>query len=406
MKWFALAVLMASAAAGAEAATINAASCSRTEVASAIASAQPGDIVRVPAGTCSWSGGLSISGIQLVGAGKSTSGTVITSGTVTMSKHASHYTRVSGFRFTGSDRHVTVNGGAFDKPYIIDNNYLFTGGSSGSGTMLGITVNGGVVHHNDFIANSATGADVFNIITSENWSQPPTFGMNDATGERNIYLEDNTFTNIAETAPDGDVGGRFVIRFNTYIDSSIVFHGGQPSDSSPGGGTRQFEVYNNTFRRVSNGVSINKWIWVRGSTGVIANNVMDRADSPDGSTFPNKPEIRLTLACSSGYPMQYQVGQSSPSPETVPSRPVLVFGNTGAAINDSNFLVIASSDTAGGSCGSPGTYIQLNRDYVRSNSWGWTPYTYPHPLQSLGTGGSGTPAPMPHSGVQITTTSS
>jgi hypothetical protein len=102
--------------------------------------------------------------------------------------------------------------------------------------------------------------------------------------------------------------------------------------------------------------------------------------------------------------MQYQVGQTSATRETVPSRPVLVFGNTGAAINDSNFLVIGSSDTAGGSCGTPGTYIQLNRDYVRSNSWGWTPYTYPHPLQDLGSGGTA-PAPATPGNLSITTSS-
>ena len=46
------------------------------------------------------------------------------------------------------------------------------------------------------------------------------------------------------------------------------------------------------------------------------------------------------------------------------------------------------------SCASPGAYIQQGRDYVLSNSWGWIPYTYPHPLQSL-LGGGGTALPAP-----------
>lgn len=392
IKWLPL-VLVLAGVAPAQAATINAASCSQANVASALASAAPGDTVQVPAGTCSWSGGLSISGIRLVGAGKSTSGTVITSGTVSMTKHATQYTRVSGFRFTGTGRHVSVGGSPSNKPYIIDNNYFFTNGGGGGSTMVGITVNGGLLHHNDFTASSGTNSDVFNIITSENWSQAPTFGNGDTTGERNIYFEDNTFTNILETAPDGDVGGRFVIRFNTYVDSSIVFHGGAPNDSSPGGGTRQFEVYNNIFDRVSNSVPINKWIWVRGSSGVIANNSMDRADSPDGNSYPNKSEIRLTLACPNSYPVQYQVGQSNQTQGT-PTRPLLVFGNTGAGSTDGDFVTVGSSDTAGGSCSSPGNYIQQGRDYVSSNTWGWTPYTYPHPLQNL-TGGGGTPPVAP-----------
>jgi hypothetical protein len=318
-----------------------------------------------------------------------------------MTKHATQYTRVSGFRFTGGDRHVAANGNAFNKPYIIDNNYFFTSGGSGGNVMVDINVNGGVVHHNDFAASSGTSADVFNIVTNEDWSQPPTLGTTDTTGERNIYLEDNTFTNLLETAPDGDSGGRFVIRHNRYVDSSIVFHGGQPTDSSAGGGTRQFEVYDNVFERVSNNSPVNKWIWVRGSSGVIANNTMDRADSPDGQTYPNKPEVRLTLACPSSYPVQYQVGQISATRENPPSRPVLIFGNTGPGTADGNFLEIASSNTAGGSCSSPNTYIQLNRDYYRSNQWGWAPYTYPHPLQNLGTGGG--PAPAAPTNLRITT---
>jgi hypothetical protein len=383
-----VAALLALSDAGA--ATFTAASCSRSDVASALASAKAGDTVRVPAGTCSWSGGISISGVQLVGAGSSTSGTVITSGRVILNKHATQYTRLSGFRFSGTDPHVSAGGSAGGKPYIVDANYLQ---SDVSGEAIQITANGGVVHHNQFVASSWTNADVFNIPTGEDWSQGPTLGADDATGERNIYLEDNTFTNIVETAPDGDVGARLVIRGNTYIDSSIVFHGGYPTDSSPNGGTRHFEVYNNTFRRVSNSIPVNKWIWVRGSTGVIANNTMDRADSPDGNSYGGKSEIRLTVGCPTGYPVQYQVGQSNRSPESSPSRPLAIFGNTGAGTSDSNYISIAGSDTAGPPCGSPGNYIQQGRDYVLSNSWGWRPYTYPHPLQSLQAGAQELPGP-------------
>ena len=165
-----------------------------------------------------------------------------------------------------------------------------------------------------------------------------------------------------------------------------MFHGGAPNDSSPNGGIRHFEVYNNTFARVSNSIPINKWIWVRGGTGVIANNVIVRADSPDGSTYPNKMEIRLSLACPNAYPMQYQVGQSTQTPQNPPTRPLLIFGNTGVGATDGNFVSVNSSDTAGGSCGSPDSYIKPGRDYVLSNTWGWKAYTYPHPLQSLSGG--------------------
>jgi hypothetical protein len=381
----AAALLLAHATSASAATTHRAASCSQSDVASALASAVAGDTVQVPAGTCSWSGGISYSGIQLVGAGSSTSGTVITSGLVSMSKHASSNTRLSGFRFTGTDQHISVNGSPSAKPFIVDNNYIR---ADVSGRAVYIAVNGGLFHHNEVTAVNWTTADNFIIHTSEDWSQAPTFGADDTNGERNTYFEANTYTNMSEISLDGDVGSRVVIRYNTYVDSSITFHGGAPSDSSPNGGVRHFEVYGNTFKRVSNSVPINKWIWVRGGTGVIANNAIARADSPDGSSYPNKPEIRLSLACPSGYPVQYQVGQSTPTPQSSPSRPLLIFGNTGAGVGDSNFVSVNSSDTAGGSCGSPSSYIQQGRDYVLSNTWGWRPYTYPHPLASGTSSGS------------------
>jgi len=148
---------------------------------------------------------------------------------------------------------------------------------------MNINANGGLLHHNNFYMppSSSGGPDVLAIHPNEDWSQPTTFGMADTQGpnggERNLYFEDNTFTNILETAPDGDQGARVVIRHNTYTDSSIVFHGGGNTNDSgnTSGGARQFEVYNNTFNRVNANDAMNKWIWVRGESGVIANNYMD-----------------------------------------------------------------------------------------------------------------------------------
>lgn len=379
MRWSLVLLVSCTLVTTTQAATINANSCSRADVSSAVATARPGDTIQVPSGTCSWSGGIAITGVSLLGAGSSPTGTVITAGLVSITKHSTNYTRLSGIRFTGTDQHISAGGSANAKPYIIDNNYIR---ADVSGKALQLTANGGLLHHNQFIANTWTNADVFNIVTNEDWSQAPTLGVEDVTGERNIYFEDNAFTNVVETMPDGDMGSRLVIRYNRYVDSSIVFHGGYPNDSSPNGGTRHFEVYNNVFDRVSNSIPLNKWIWVRGSSGVIANNVMKRADSPDGYSYGNKTEIRLTVGCPNAYPMQYQVGQTRQAPENPPTRPLAIFGNTGAGTTDSNFISIAGSDTAGPSCSRPADYIKSGRDFVLSNTWGWKPFTYPHPLQS------------------------
>jgi hypothetical protein len=392
MKWSAV-VLVFACVAPAQAATINAASCSQANVASAIASASPGDTVQVPAGTCSWSGGLSISGIKLVGAGKSATGTVITAGMVTMTKHATQYTRVSGFRFTGTDTHVSVSGSPSARAYIIDNNYFY----ATLNDFINLDANGGLLHHNDFFTppSSAGGPDVMMIHPNEDWSQPTTFGTADTQGpngggERNIYFEDNTFTNVLETAPDGDQGARIVIRHNAYIDSSIVFHSGSPNDTSMDG-TRQFEVYNNTFQRVVCNNNVNKWLWARGGSGVIANNTMDAVST---SCFGSKVEISLGIGCPVAYPVPHQIGQTSATPQNPPPLPMLIFGNTGAGTTDPKFISIGANDTGGGGstgCSNPSAYVQVNRDYYLSNQWNWVPYTYPHPLQSLGGGGGTAP---------------
>jgi hypothetical protein len=197
-----------------------------------------------------------------------------------------------------------------------------------------------------------------------------------------------------ESAPDGDQGARVVSRHNQYTDSSIVFHAGGPVNDTSLSGARQFEVYNNTFSRVNANNDINKWIWARGDSGVIANNVMDLASS---SQFGGKKQVRLGVGCSGlpPWPLLHQIGQTTQLlAENPPSHPLLLFGNTGAGATDPSFLSIEANDTGGGgfTCSNPGTYIQSGRDYMTSNTWGWTPFTYPHPL-NLGPSSGNGPAP-------------
>jgi hypothetical protein len=382
MKRFPLiVVLFFWVAVDARATIINAANCTTAAVQIAINASSPGDTVVVPAGTCSLS--VSISGISMIGAGKSSSGTVITSGTITMTKHATQITRLSGFRFTGTDIHASVSGAPSARAFVIDTNYFF---SDGSNIFITNNANGGLYHHNDFFSPTSTagGPDAIPLHPGEDWSQATTMGMADTQGpsggERNLYFENNTFTNVLETAPDGDQGVRVVLRYNQYTDSSIVFHGGGPVNDTSTSGTRQFEIYNNTFSRV-NGVTDNlsKWIWVRGGSGVIVNNVMDSLNT--GTWSGNAINFGIGCVGTPAYPIEHQIGQTTePTTENPPSHPLLLYGNTGAG--SSGQPGIAGNDSGGGghTCSTPATYVQSGRDYVTSNTWGWTPFTYPHPL--------------------------
>lgn len=374
-------------------------------VQSFIATAAAGDrviIPTVPSATVTWNGGVTISGITLMCAvqnGVSINSGVATTYQVTMTKHPTQVTSLLNLKFIGNGRQLLTGGSAFDRPYVVGFCSFqtdFTDTTSGR-PAIHLAVNGGVLHHNTFApvtasvptANApATNGDVFNIATTEDWTTAPTFGTLDTTGERNIYFEDNTFTNIIETGPDADIAARTVFRHNTWVDSSIVFHSGAPNDSSPNGGHRHFEIYQNTFSRINNTIPVNKWIWVRGGSGIITNNAMDRASSPDGSSYPNKNDIPLTVGCPGTYPIQYQIGQTNFTPESTPSRPLMIFGNiAGPHTNgpaDSNFITVGSGPVS--TCGNPGAYIQQGRDYVLSQTWAWTPYPYPH---QLNTGGGG-----------------
>ena len=370
----------------------------------------------VPAGTCSWSAGISFSGISVIGAGDTPSGTVITVGMATLKKTTS-ITRLSGFYFNGTDTHLTASGATSARAFRVDHNYFY---SNGGGTIINVNADGGLIDHNDFhcLATEASGADIMAIHPGEAWTQPPSFGILDTQGpsggERNLYFENNTFENIYETAPDGDQGVHIVIRYNTYTDSSIVLHGGGDFNDSgnAGGGAQQFEIYNNTFIRSDPDAPINKWVWARGESGVIANNAMDVVSFGE---YPGKIENRLGVGCDNGspsYPVAQQIGQTTTAAQGVgnpPSYPLLIFGNVaGPNTNgpaDSSFIVVNQNGTAGDTayeCPSPGTYVQVNRDYYLDNNsrWSggtsWVPYTYPHPL-TIGQSSVGNPPVSPSS---------
>ena len=377
-------------------ATINAASGSRADVNTAIASASAGDTVVVPADTESWSGGVTISGITLQGPGKDhASPCIVTAGLVTVTKHASQNTRLIGFRFTGTDQHLSVDGSASTFYVIRDNHFNVPGGTWGA-----VSANGGLFVSNTIIATTATSADVFaiNLGTSAGattWLAAQTMGTNDATGLNNIYFENNVFSNILETAFDADNGARIVCRYNTFYDSSLVMHAGGSGTSENDTslvGHRHVEVYKNTFDRVSNAFALNKWCWWRGGSGVFISNVLEDASSPDGSSYPNKSEVQLGVGCeSSGYPIRYQIGQTTDTADATPDAPLLIYSNTGAGSSSGNFIDLRGNDTGGGghTCGDPETYIQSGRDYATSNTWNWQAYTYPHPLAGDEGGGGG-----------------
>lgn len=400
----------------------------QASVQTCVTGASAGDTINVSAGTAAWTT-VTLSGVNLIGAGSSPAGTVITAGSFAITKHATRTTRVSGFRFTGSDTHGSFAGSKTARAFIIDSNYFNVVFGM---HVLDCAANGGVLHHNMFHKEPDTfGAAtwVIQCHSGETWTDPHTMGNADTQGplggERNIYFEDNTFENIPDNVADVDQGGRLVMRHNVFKDSSTAMHGGggqlSYNDTSTTG-HRHSEFYANTFIRTpyqgipscpgGDGVNLNHWIWFRGGAGVVANNVMDL--SYTSPCYSPKPGLRLAIGCnhngtnSDPYPVPFQIGQlapagdgdglSLPTPENPPSHPTLIFGNgPGPNSNgpaDAGFISLEQLGTGGGgftTCSNPGNYIVAGRDYALSNVWGWVPFTYPHPLIGAAVTLPGTP---------------
>jgi hypothetical protein len=259
-------------AANTEAATISAASCSSSDVSSAVSRAVNGDAVTIPAGSCSWPSNISINSkaitVQGAGAGK----TIISSGTFTISNAAS---RVSGFTFNiGTAGGFVVEGAS--RGFRIDHNTItrsdygawFTAyGQYGTNRLKGLIDNnditrGRLVHYGE---DSSTGGRY-------TWSSPLGLGTDDA-----IFVEDNTITFPDGSAggtylntTDGNMGCRLVIRYNKINGGRFESHGLQSENSRA---CMLWEYYRNT---ITNPATPNyRPFLIRGGTGMVFQNTTD-----------------------------------------------------------------------------------------------------------------------------------
>src|SRR5579859_283819 len=262
--------------------TFTAASCSQSDVNAVINGpthkAVNGDTIKIPAGSCTWTSGITVPigiGITIVGAGQGV--TIITdqlsSGSLfTMSPiYGSATSRISSMTLqpflprNGYGQPIGVTGTCTVSgcPNLrIDH---ITAPSSWAG--IGISddtfavVNNmfGVADHNTVgdVQPASNGLVLINVghgawkgiggWGDNSWASPDTFGTNQA-----FYLENNTFNYAVGTDTDtyvaGGGGGRYVCRFNVFNnlsnDGACANHG-----TDTGGrlrGARQIEDYNNT----------------------------------------------------------------------------------------------------------------------------------------------------------------
>lgn len=369
-RWLLL-LLLVGIPLGAGAQTIDAASCSASDVQAAINSATTGQTVNVPAGTCSWpAGGLTLNkAITLNGAGQGTpvgsdqiaaggatqscasGGTCIdvtgTSGSVTfaITIPSNGNIRIQNFAFTAENdstepHPITIRGSWPPSNAVIWYNDTFTLNTStaidqyvaGGVIYSHITFNGGKV--NDFFLT------VKDTANTNSWHTVNTLGSADATGLNNTYIEDSQFNGGSNGVFDCDDDCRIVVRHNTFTESGGFNSHGE--DTSPYG-MREFEIYDNTFtfpdKTCAPGNSslsnINEYIWIRGASGVIYDNTFQSLYSPN--CWGNKPIILLgdrgaednrpQGSCAAvSYPVPHQIGQDNNGTSDF-TDPIWIWGN-------------------------------------------------------------------------------
>lgn len=374
---------------------VYAASCSLSDVQAAIDSAENGDIVQIPAGTCYWNGNiLTWKEIHLRGEGP----------TLTIIRKASDERGL--FIYEGTwDSPSTPNQGQFkfsgiklvdpEGPYSQLDDTKRTNGliiRYGARDFLvydsefegfgnaGVLVYGypttthalipdgrcrGVIYNNRFIdcymPGLGYGVDVVGTQDIDWENYPLALGTEEA-----VFIEDNYFKGTRHAVASSR-GSRYVFRYNIVEDNiggehSIDAHGWTGTVDDVVRGSRQYEIYENEV--IGDPSSRPNGIGIRGGDGVIFNNTMHTGISgyPIFLTQDNQG-----ICLETGWPCLDQI------------RELHMWGNTkdGVAVD----TVGTCSECVRLTKEGIEQTLQEGRDFFLYPRPGYTPYPYPHPLR-------------------------
>lgn len=376
------------------AATINAASCSQTDVQSAINSANGGDTVIVPAGTCAYTTTTAMTpsvtinkAITVQGAtvctGRAntlscTDNTIINDRTGTQFEENPFDLAVSNSRLTGitivDTRGIVDNG-----PYVeavkdtsgwrVDHIDIKSN-IGGTGTGSGVQAEGtGLIDH-VYVQNVGTAFPALGTSSQDakyqgdySWTQPVSPGS-----ANEVYIEDNelNYSQAVLNGQDDYAGARFVFRYNDVKGTNIGDHG---LDSGGLRGAVLAEVYNNTFSNA--GTHISQWWVARAGTYLIFNNTinsnggsydtfLDLRNYRSDSSYPSSwgacdglNPLDLNTSAMQGWPCKDEIGRG----QNQTASPAYSWGNNwkGSAPTLANINICGYSD-----CTRAQTYHILN----------------------------------------------
>jgi hypothetical protein len=381
--------------------------CSQANVQAAINAAADGATVSIPAGNCTWSTPVSWANknISLIGAGIGV--TNITAGSafsITADTKAGF--RISGMTLIYSDSSATLiqiqnNTATPRSGWRVDHILINQTGSQGTGT--GFIVLGmcwGLIDHLAWNNNGhsvqainsyayANGADTAANVGGIAWTQAL-----DPGGPTAVYVEDSTFNFESPGNPqiatgDSQMGGRMVWRHNVIHGAMTMTHAAWDATR----GQQKFEFYNNTIDSVNGtrpfllrsgfNVVFNNTItgsWSLGNQISIDNVRDDPSHTCQGSSNSvcnGSSSYDKNTPGQTGWPCEDQIGVGQGAWQNQTLQPSY-FWNNGSTSTQIN-------------CTSP--HLVVGRDYFDNGTAmpGYTPYTYPHPLQGAKTQGSVAP---------------
>ena len=309
---------------GAEAQTINAASCSQSDVQTAFNSVTSSTTtVNIPTGTCNWTAQVTLvvpsgSTTLTIQGQSTTTGTCAPSGscsatdsTVIVDNYSSNnspfaittagsssFFRISGLTFKGGSGSVKWKGfimmNGLSSNVRIDHSHFNTSTYNPANSSAAAQLQGciyGVADHN--IIDATSGGTNNGIQEYQGSCNGDSAGFGDgafadttALGtSKSFYLENNEFNNGA--ANDCLYGGRFVFRYNIFNTTApaptIQTH---PTGSTPDAdrGCRSWEIYKNTATAQSSNY-LNTFFFVDSGTGVVWGNTLPSSAAGGGTGY-------------------------------------------------------------------------------------------------------------------------
>jgi hypothetical protein len=253
---------------------------SQADVSAAIASAQPGETVRIPAGVFTWGAGGSHvdvnKAITLAGAGPGAT-------TIVLADNAGTWTAAT-IRISAA---ATIRGFTVVQPGT-GNTTAFSCGSANGWRITNIQYQGaspegyfcyvggvyGLIDACDITGGGGSSELIFGRGPADSWQTPSSQGTANA-----VYIEDCIFNGPGYVC-DANSNARFVVRYCTIRGVMKVDAHGLASNT-PARGVRHMEIYGNSW--TSGG---NFWaaMELRGGTGMVFDNTAS-ADTSRGAGF-------------------------------------------------------------------------------------------------------------------------